>query len=172
MFSLFAGKNIFKTLAVLVVVIATVGIIYGGYKYVTNMQSQIVQLTADKAILTANNLQLTQGIAEQKLTIEQLERDFKAQAEILQETYDRFQAANNSISNLERKLSEHDLGYLAANRPGLVENVINKASDNIARCFAIASGAPLTQTELNATLPSQINTECPELANPNFKRSK
>jgi hypothetical protein len=54
------------------------------------------------------------------------------------------------------------------NRPESVERVINRASDNALRCVEIAMGAPLTEKEINAVLPSEINSECPSLANPNY----
>jgi len=33
----------------------------------------------------------------------------------------------------------------------------------------LATGAPLTEAEKNAKLPSEINKECPSLANPSYK---
>ena len=44
----------------------------------------------------------------------------------------------------------------------------NKVGKNAARCIELASGAEHTEEELKATLKSQINPECPALANPNF----
>ena len=42
-------------------------------------------------------------------------------------------------------------------------------ADNAAnRCIEIASGAELTEAEKNATKKSEINTECPSIANPNY----
>ena len=69
---------------------------------------------------------------------------------------------------LIKKLSEHDFGQLAEARPGLVVQIVNKVSDNANRCLEIASGSPLTESELAATKKSQTNTECPRLANPNY----
>ena len=65
-------------------------------------------------------------------------------------------------------MQRHDLGQLAYNKPGLVVKIINKASDNANRCVEIATGSPLTEDEINATKKSQINAECPRLANPNY----
>ena len=59
--------------------------------------------------------------------------------------------------NLSDRLGKHDLGNLAENKPGLVEKIINKASDSAARCMEIASGSPLTEEELNG----KPNRECP-----------
>ena len=58
---------------------------------------------------------------------------------------------------LNKRLGKHDIGNLAENKPGLVEKIINKASDSAARCMEIASGSPLTEEELNGT----PNRECP-----------
>jgi hypothetical protein len=40
--------------------------------------------------------------------------------------------------------------------------------DEANRCIEIATGSPLTESEINATKKSQINGECPSLANPNY----
>ena len=45
---------------------------------------------------------------------------------------------------------------------------MNKGGDNAGRCIEIASGSPLTEKELNATKKSEINPECPSIANPNY----
>ena len=58
---------------------------------------------------------------------------------------------------LNKRLGKHDIGNLAENKPGLVEKIINKASDSAARCVEIASGSQLTEEELNGT----PNRECP-----------
>ena len=58
---------------------------------------------------------------------------------------------------MNNRLGKHDIGNLAENKPGLVEKIINKASDSAARCVEIASGSPLTEEELNGT----PNRECP-----------
>ena len=90
----------------------------------------------------------------------------------------RFQIRQNNINSsvnnqlaasrqenkiLEQKLAEHDLAYLALNRPGLVENVINNATDKASRCLEILSGAPLTTAEREAQNAQQFNSECPSL---------
>jgi hypothetical protein len=61
---------------------------------------------------------------------------------------------------------------LAEAKPGLVENIVNKASDNAARCFEILTGAELTESERSATKKSEINPSCPDVANPNYVREE
>jgi hypothetical protein len=46
--------------------------------------------------------------------------------------------------------------------------IINKGSANATRCIEIASGAELTENEKNATKKSEINPECPSIANPSY----
>ena len=90
----------------------------------------------------------------------------------LQDTRDILQ---RELQNLDDKFNKtnasgkkRDIGDLAVNRPESVERVINRASDNALRCVEIAMGAELTEEEINAVTPSEINSECPSLANPNY----
>ena len=53
-------------------------------------------------------------------------------------------------------------------KPNLVENIINNATDDVNRCFEILSGSPLTLEEIDATKQSEINASCPAIANPNY----
>ena len=54
-------------------------------------------------------------------------------------------------------------------RPEVLERAVNRGTANALRCLEIASGAPFTAAELAATKPSEINRECPSIANPNYK---
>jgi len=57
---------------------------------------------------------------------------------------------------------------LQLKKTGPVERIINKGSNNAMRCLELASGAPHTEKELKATKKSEINPECPALANPSY----
>ena len=94
---------------------------------------------------------------KQKTVIQQYEAAIKcAKKHIkeLEEVNSKLQADRDALNN---RLGKHDIGNLAENKPGLVEKIINKASDSAARCMEIASGSPLTEEELNGT----PNRECP-----------
>ena len=122
----------------------------GGYLYVNKLQK-------DNAILKTNQIKLETAVAESNQVIEQQSKDLKKIRSTLKEVEelnDRLQADKD---NLNKRLSKHDIGNLAENKPGLVEKIINKASDSAARCVEIASGSPLTEEELNGT----PNRECP-----------
>ena len=122
----------------------------GGYLYVNKLQK-------DNAILKTNQVKLETAVAESNEVIEQQSKDLKkirTTLKLVEELNDRLQADKDSLN---KRLGKHDIGNLAENKPGLVEKIINNASDSAARCVEIASGSPLTEDELNGT----PNRECP-----------
>ena len=122
----------------------------GGYLYVTKLQK-------DNAILKTNQVKLETAVAESNQVIEQQTKDLKqirSTLKDIEEVNAKLQADRDALN---KRLGKHDIGNLAENKPGLVEKIINKASDNAARCMEIASGSPLTEEELNGT----PNRECP-----------
>src|SRR6056300_1287849 len=74
------------------------------------------------------------------------------------------------LDDLDKRFSkkDRDIGKLAIDRTKVIERIINKGSDNATRCIEIASGSPLTESEKNATKKSEINPECPSIANPKY----
>jgi len=172
----FFSPKAIRNLIIVAIVAGAVAAIWGGYNYIqgkddriTELEGEVSFLNSEKATLEANIATLESSIADQQQTIASLERDIELQAEIFQETQESFQQARDQVDSLRMRLGQHEIGALGRARPGLVENVINDASDAINRCFEIAAGAELTQAEISATRPSQINRECPELANPNYE---
>lgn len=145
---------------ILAAILGAVG--FGAWKYYEYTQNQI-RIFAENAA-TAELAQRETEAALQK-TQQDLER-VQEQFLIVSE---KFRVAEQRVENLEQRLSEHDLNYLATKRPGLVEKVIDTATVNVLRCLEIASGSPLTEDEINATKRSEINSECPDLANPNYR---
>jgi len=139
----------------------------------------VMKLRSDNAILKANQIKLEEAVASQQELIEQQKADFEtimAANKKLQDTRDILQ---RELQNLDDKFNKtnasgkkRDIGDLAVNRPESVERVINRASDNALRCVEIAMGAELTEEEINAVTPSEINSECPSLANPNYVPSQ
>lgn len=130
---------------------------------------------ADLETAKANNLILEQSVEGQKAVIEQQKRDFssilaanqtlKEQNQILQR---EFAALDERFNKINGRGEVRDIGKLAVERSRSVERVINNASDKAMRCVEIAMGSPLTEKEINATKRSEINSECPSIANPNY----
>ena len=74
----------------------------------------------------------------------------------------------DKLEQLQTELNVKTLELNSINKPKLIQRVISRASARVLRCFEILSGSPLTNKEITATKPSQINTECPSIANPNY----
>ena len=74
------------------------------------------------------------------------------------------------FADLDKRFNKknRDVGLLAIEKTKTIERITNSASDKANRCIEIASGSPLTEKEINATKKSEINTECPSIANPNY----
>lgn len=136
----------------------------------TGGAAYVYKLKADNEVLKANQIKLEESINTQKEVIENQKKDF---AEILDANKKMNELVNNlkkDIEALDKRFNkkDRDIGKLAIEKSKVIERIINKASDKAARCMEIASGSPLTEEEKNATKKSEINTECPSLANPNY----
>ena len=134
-------------IALIVILLAGAG---GGYLYVNKLQK-------DNAILKENAIKLESAVQESNQVIEQQTKDLKKIRSTLKEVEETNKKLQADRDSLNKRLGKHDIGNLAENKPGLVEKIINKASDSAARCVEIASGSPLTEEELNGT----PNRECP-----------
>ena len=131
----------------------------------------VMKLRSDNAILQANQIQLELSIESQKQVIEKQKQDF---SKILQANKKMNTLVNNlqkDINALDKRYNNgaRDFGKLAKEKPKLVEKLVNRGSVRAGRCIEIAGGSPLTEKEINATKKSEINTECPSIANPNYE---
>ena len=122
----------------------------GGYLYVKKLQK-------DNLTLKINQSKLETAIEDNNAVIEQQTVDLKKIRSTLSELDEVNKKLQADKDNLSNRLNKHDIGNLAENKPGLVEKIINKASDSAVRCMEIASGSPLTEEELNGS----PNRECP-----------
>ena len=130
----------------------------------------VMKLRSDNAILQANQIQLELSIKSQKQVIQKQKEDF---GKILEANKKMNTLVNNlqkDINALDKRFNKgaRDFGKLAKEKPKLVEKLINRGSIRAGRCIEIAGGSPLTEKEINATKKSEINTECPSIANPNY----
>ena len=152
-------------IALMLVVLAGAG---GGFMYVKNLK-------ADLATSEANNAILEESVKSQKAVIKQMKEDFEAITKIKAEIENQnkilkaeFAALDKKFNKINGKGEVRDIGDLATKRPESVEKIINKGSTNAMRCSEIAMGSPLTEKEKNATKKSEINSECPSIANPSY----
>jgi len=130
----------------------------------------VMKLQKDNAILKANAIKMESAITEQKAVIENQKKDFQQILETNKQMNELINNLKKDIEALDKRFNkkDRDIGKLAIEKSKVIERIINKASDKAARCMEIASGSPLTEEEMNATKKSEINTECPSIANPNY----
>ena len=149
----------------IVVALATAG---GGFLHYKTIK-------ADLETAKANNLLLEASVEGQKAVIAQQENDFRsilAANATLQEQNKvlaaEFSALDDRFNKINAQGEVRDIGKLAVERSRSIERVINGATKKAMRCVEIAMGSPLTEKEENATKKSEINSECPSIANPNY----
>lgn len=155
-----------KLVILLVVVMAAMG----GYAYVQSLR-------ADLATSEANNAELTTAVEQQRQAIEAMQRDIRESQRLNRELETSVRLQNKDVDVLREKLQNRidengnkvSISSLAAKKAALMERKINQGTSNAYRCMEIASGAPLTEQEQNATKKSEINPECPSLANPRYR---
>ena len=130
----------------------------------------VMKLRADNATLKANQVELERGIESQTKLLEQQKKDFNAIMESNKKLNALVMTFKKDLEDLDKRFNKgkRDVGKLAIERTGAIERIINKGADNAARCVELASGAEHTEEELKATKRSEINPECPSLANPNY----
>jgi DNA repair exonuclease SbcCD ATPase subunit len=132
-----------------------------GYWYYTDTQERI-------QILTENNVKLETAVQTNEQALAAQTAAFQSMQEENAKLQVEWKAINDRNRSLENRLSRHDIGASGVAKPGLTEKVLNNATKNAQRCLEIFSGSPLTEKELSATKPSEINNECWRTANPNF----
>ena len=152
-------------IAMVLIMLAGAG---GGFVYVKTLKS-------DLAISEANNAKLVESVESQKAVIEQQAKDFKSILAANKELEEKnrvlqkeFAALDERFNKINGKGEVRDIGKLAVEKDKAIERVINNATTKAMRCVEIAMGSPLTEKEKNATKKSEINSECPSLANPNY----
>ena len=130
----------------------------------------VFKLRADNAILKANAVKLESAIADQKQLIEKQQKDFEEILEANKKFNKLINALQKDIDDLDNRFNKggRDFGKLAIEKTETIQRIINGASDKVLRCVEIAGRAPLTEEEINATKKSEINRECPSIANPNY----
>jgi len=130
----------------------------------------VMKLQRDNAVLKANAIKMESAITEQKELITQQKEDFKEILAANKKMNELVSVLKKDLEDLDKRFNKknRDIGKLAIAKTKSIERITNGASALATRCIEIASGSPLTEKEKNATKKSEINTECPSIANPNY----
>ncbi len=130
----------------------------------------VMKLRSDNAILKANQVKLESAVAEQQELITSQKNDFKEILAANNKMNELVNVLKKDLEDLDKRFNKknRDVGKLAIAKTKSIERITNGASALATRCIEIASGSPLTEKEKNATKKSEINSECPSIANPNY----
>ena len=147
----------------MVMVVIMIGGLAGAGMYVMKLRS-------DNAILKANQIKLEEAVSSQKELIAKQQEDFKEILKANKKFNELVNALKKDIDDLDNRFNKggRDFGKLAIEKTEAIQRIVNGASDKAIRCVEIAGGSPLTEEEINATKKSEINRECPSIANPNY----
>lgn len=135
----------------------------------------ITGLRADLAIRENNERILSDSVKQQQETIKQIQADQARIAQSNAELSGVIRMQNRDLDDLRNRFNTNakgesrNFGSTAAAKPEAAQRAVNRGTINAYRCMEIASGAPLTPDELKAQTPSEINRECPSIANPGYK---
>ena len=134
----------------------------------------LTSIRADLAIAQQNSKKLEDGIKDQKAAMDQMQIENKQIREMNATLNTQIQLQNRDVQNLQDKFKtdakgkSRDFGAIATKNPGAIERAVNRGTQNATRCLEIASGSPLSEKERTATLKTDINPECPSIANPKY----
>lgn len=131
----FLGGTFGKFAIVGLVIAAAVGYHYFKLNNVqsqlTHAQEQVGVLKQDVATAQANEAQLHGAITSLNGTVERLEQQRRIDQQKIDKLSKQYTESRQKVSDLRQLLSEHDLAYLAYNKPGLIENRINAGTDRV-----------------------------------------
>jgi LAS superfamily LD-carboxypeptidase LdcB len=152
----------------MIAVLIIVAIVAGGIWYVTGLR-------ADLAVSKENSRKLNDAVEKQEAAIAQMRQEQQQIRDINNQLNTTIQLQNKDLTNLQDRFTQNaagekrDFAKAAAAKPEALERAVNRGTVNALRCLEIASGSPLTDAEKAASKPSEINRECPSIANPNYK---
>ena len=130
-------------------ILTFVGTVVGGaFFYYKDSQATIAALNQQTATLT-------QAVDQQKDALEAMEQSIRDQAAIREDMMKEVESARKDVEKLQTKIASHDLKLIASEKAGLLEKKINRATNDVMRCFEIATG--------DAILPDEKNNQCSDL---------
>lgn len=137
----------------------TVGFVW----YTNRLESKLDQAQQDLIVSQHNEVTLKGALETQSETLKTKEQEHVAVIKLSSDIRSIAKAQANEVKGLNDKLNvkasgqSRDLGELARAKPQIVQGIINRATDDVNRCFEILTGAPVKEGE--------VNNECKDLVN-------
>ena len=108
-------------IVMLVMVLAVAG---GGLYYVKKLQME-------NELLKVNQIKLEESITEQKEVITMQKQSYEKIMVANNELSGKVKELNGAKAELQKKLADHDINYLAVQKPGLIERIVNKGTKDV-----------------------------------------
>ena len=113
----------FSTIKIAMVVVLLAGA--GGAFY------YVKQLQHDNEVLKLNQVKLEESITEQQEVIAMQKKSYEQIMVANVELTDKVKELNGAKAELQKKLADHDINYLAVEKPGLIERIVNKGTKDV-----------------------------------------
>ena len=110
--------------AKLVGVIMVLTIAGGGLYYVQKLKHE-------NEVLKVNQVKLEESITEQQEVIAMQKESYEQIMVANTELTSKVKELNGAKEELQKKLSDHDINYLAVQKPGLIERIVNKGTKDV-----------------------------------------
>lgn len=91
----------------------------------------VKQLQHDNEVLKLNQVKLEESITEQQEVIAMQKQSYEQILVANNELTDKVKELNGAKAELQKKLADHDINYLAVDKPGLIERIINKGTEDV-----------------------------------------
>ena len=142
---------------------AACAIIVGFIWYMNHLESKLDDAQQDLVILQRNEIELREALETQGEALMTKELEHVAVVNLSNDLRSVASAQTKEIKELNDRLNvkangqSRDLGELARSRPAIIQGIVNRATDNVNRCFEILTGATVKEGE--------VNNECKDLVN-------
>ena len=134
-------------------------VISSGYFFIKEQQAQLELAKEVQA-------KMESVIEKQGLAMDNMKADMERMGKVQQELSGSINAAQKDTKDLEKKFKEdaegreRNLAAMAAEKPSIVEEKINRGTKDALRCNELLTGAPLTADEQSGKVRNNI---CPDL---------
>lgn len=136
--------------------------ITAGFVWYTNrLESKLDQAQQDLIVSQHNEVTLKEALETQGETLKTKELEYVTITKLSSDLRSIASTQEREIKELNDKLNvkangqSRDLGELARAKPTMVQGIVNKATDDVNRCFEILTGSPVKEGE--------VNNECKDL---------
>jgi cytochrome oxidase Cu insertion factor (SCO1/SenC/PrrC family) len=108
----------------LVMVVMVLAVAGGGLYYVQKLKHE-------NEVLKVNQVKLEESITEQQEVIAMQKESYEKIMVANTELTSKVKELNGAKAELQKKLADHDINFLAVQKPGLIERIVNKGTKDV-----------------------------------------